>query len=104
MQVTQHAQRRLAQRGVGSGAVDFTLRFGGVYHRTGIVFVVLRRVDIPDDLRHDSLVDKWVGTTVLLAPDGEVITVYKNPESPRDIRKKVRWRDLGLCARVQQAA
>jgi len=101
MRVTRHADRRMNQRGIGQDAIDFTLRWGHVYHRTGICFHVLRRRDIERSGAHDARALRWEGTTVLIE-DGTVISVYKNRDVA-PIRRKAK-NDLKKQGRLRDAA
>ncbi len=86
MTVTKHASRRMKQRGITREAIDFTLRWGTIYYRTGIVFYVLRRRDIVRSKCREAQLQKWEGTTVLVAED-VIISVYKNRDIS-EIRRK----------------
>ena len=86
MTSTHHARRRMNQRGIRREAIDFTLRWGAIYHRTGIVFHVLRRRDIERSRARDPEVSKWEGTTVLTSGE-TIISVYKNRDVSH-IRRK----------------
>jgi hypothetical protein len=101
MRMTRHADRRMCQRGIGENAIDFTLRWGHVYHRTGICFHVLRRRDIVRSGVVNTRVLRWEGTTVLVE-DGTVISVYKNRDVAH-IRRKAK-NDLKKLGRQRLAA
>lgn len=101
MRVTRHADRRMSQRGIGQDAVEFTFRWGQVYHRTGICFHVLRRCDIVRSGVDDVRVFRWEGTTVLVE-DGTVISVYKNRDVAA-IRRKAK-NDFRKPGRLRHAA
>jgi hypothetical protein len=91
----------MSQRGIGQDAIDFTLRWGNVYYRTGICFHVLRRRDIERSGVVDARVLRWEGTTVLVE-DGTVISVYKNRDVA-PIRRKAK-NDLKKLGRQRMAA
>ena len=86
MTLSKHAVRRMSQRGITDEAIDFTLRWGKIYHRTGIVFFVLRQRDIRRSKRRDAKVQRWEGTTILMSED-MIVSVYKNRDIS-DIRRK----------------
>lgn len=87
-----HASRRAARRNVVPDAVEYVLAHGHLTHRTGIRFFFLRRRDIPPaDLRHGWCV-RLVGTVVLVAPEGDIITVYRNRRALPTIRRKPKYR------------
>ena len=84
MTSTHHARRRMNQRGIRREAIDFTLRWGGVYHRTGIVFYVLRRCDIERSVKgplkdHDS---RFVPILDALSPVLRDWLLRRGPGSP----------------------
>lgn len=68
--------------------MEYVLINGHLYHRTGVMMYVLRECDIPESDRRADWVTRLVGTVVMMAPDGMVITVYRNRNSSRDIRRK----------------
>lgn len=84
--LSRHARFRASQRGLSDDEISFVLFFGRRLHRTGIRFVFLGQRDIPDTHRrtHGHL----AGATVLVSHDGTVLTVYKNPDAIRVIKKK----------------
>ena len=86
MVLTLHARERVSQRGIPLEAIEYTVRHGARYHRTGIVFHVLRRRDLRRLDVRDQRILKWEGTTVLV-DRGEVISVYRNRDVAR-IRRK----------------
>ena len=87
-----HAQRRAAQRNLALDAVRYVMTYGREYHRTGVTFFVLRRRDIPrEDLRLSG-VARLEGAVALVASDGGVITLYRNPAAARAILRKMKYR------------
>ncbi len=49
--------------------------------RTGITFYVLRARDLPPAHRRADAVAKLVGTTILVARDGTLITAYRRHDA-----------------------
>jgi len=88
--LTAHAQRRLARRNVPPNAVDYVLAHGRTIQRTGVTFFFLGRRDVPPADRHTSWASRLEGTTVLVASDGMVITVYRNHRGLRAILRKLK--------------
>lgn len=78
---SSHALDQMTRRRIGWHDVDLALRFGKELHRAGAVFYVLRRCDLPKDLRRDAAAQRAEGTTVVVE-HGIVSTVYRN----RDVR------------------
>jgi len=81
-----HARQRASQRGLNLAEIDFVLTHGRGIYRTGIRFIFLGERDIPARYRrtHGYL----TGVTLLMADDGTLLTVYKNPDAIRVIKKK----------------
>lgn len=87
-----HASRRAARRNIVPDAVDYVLLHGQLTHRTGIRFFFLRRRDIPPADRRQGWCARLVGTVVLVAPEGDIITVYRNRRALPSIRRKPKYR------------
>lgn len=89
--ISQHADRRLAQRNLNLEDVRYVLQHGRVYHAGHARIVYLGRRDIP---REDMRNDRWrrlEGTSLVFdAESGEhLTTVYRNRRSgSRDIKRK----------------
>ncbi len=89
---TAHARRRCAQRNLSLEAVDYVLANGAAVDRTGVTFYVLRERDLPPAHLRADAVTKLVGTTLLVARDGALITAYRRPDAYRHARKKAAYR------------
>jgi hypothetical protein len=87
-----HASQRAARRNVVPDAVEYVLAHGRLTYRTGIRFYFLRRRDIPPADRRHGWCARLVGTVVLVAPAGEIITVYRNRRALSAIRRKPKYR------------
>ena len=87
-----HASRRAARRNVVPDAVEYVLAHGQLTHRTGIRFFFLRRRDIPPADRRHGWCARLVGTVVRVAPEGDIITVYRNRRALPAIRRKPKYR------------
>ena len=96
LSLTDHARRRGARRNVEPDAVDYVVAHGRRIQRTGVTFIFLGRRDVPSADRCMSWASRLEGTIVLLAPDGEVITVYRNQRGVRAILRKVKYRIANL--------
>lgn len=87
---TKHAKKRMAQRNISSSDIGLAMRHGQRLHRTGIVFFFLGKKDIPEISQKSQ--EELEGITVLFDPDStEIITVYRNPEGLRDIKRKAKY-------------
>jgi hypothetical protein len=86
--LTRHAARQLQRRNLTDADLDYVLAHGVRLRRTGIIFVVLRRRDIPvADLR-GARAAKLEGVIVLVSHDRVIITAYRNRQGLRTILKK----------------
>lgn len=102
--LTRHARRRGARRNVAPDAVEYVLAHGRMVRRTGVMFYFLGRRDIPACDRCASWATRLEGVIVVVAPDGGVITVYRNRQGLRAIERKMKYRLFERNACVGDAA
>jgi len=88
---TQHARKRGARRNVAPDAVDYVLTYGRMIRRTGAMFYFLGRRDIPPCDRRASWASRLEGSIVIVAPDGAVITIYRNRRGLHTIARKMKY-------------
>lgn len=86
-QLTTHALEQMERRRIDLRQVELALCWGLELHRAGAVFFVLRRRDIPHELRTDPAIRRAEGTTVVLE-DGRISTVYRNTNIKHLLRKQ----------------
>ena len=87
MILTDHAKIRRSQRGITKGEIAMAKAYGKCYYKQGLKFYVMRKVDMPDTLpAHD--IKRLNGVTVVTGHDDVIITVYKNPNAPKCIKRK----------------
>jgi hypothetical protein len=84
--LSTHARQRASQRGLNPQELHFVLTFGRRIFRTGIRFIFLGARDIPNGFQRAF--GHLTGATLLVSGDGIVLTVYKNPNGLRVIKKK----------------
>jgi hypothetical protein len=89
---TWHARKRSARRNVAPDAVEYVLAYGRMIQRTGVTFYFLGRRDIPPCDRCASWASRLEGAILIVAPDGEVITLYRNRHGLRPIARKMKYR------------
>ena len=89
---TRHAHRRSARRNVAPDAVDYVLAHGRMMQRTGVMFFFLGRRDIPSCDRCASWASRLEGTIVIVAENGDIVTVYRNRQGLRQIARKMKYR------------
>jgi hypothetical protein len=102
--LTRHARRRGARRNVAADAVEYVLAHGRMVRRTGVMFYFLGRRDIPACDRCASWATRLEGVIVVIAPDGGVITVYRNRHGLRAIERKMKYRLFERTACADDAA
>ena len=95
--LTGHAHTRSGQRHLRREDILYVCQHGQKLHRTGACFFFLREKDVPaaDSKPH------LIGTVVLTKPGNQpgaliIVTVYKNKEALRTIKKKLKHRLPGF--------
>jgi hypothetical protein len=88
---TWHARRRSARRNVAPDAVDYVLAHGRMIQRTGVMFYFLGWRDIPPCDRRASWASRLEGSIVIVAPEGAVVTIYRNRRGLRTIARKMKY-------------
>ena len=83
--LSAHALEQMTRRRIRREDIDLAVRLGREHYAAGAVFYVLRKRDIPPDLRDSAEVRRAEGTTVVFEGD-EISTVYRN----RDVRHLAR--------------
>ena len=87
--LTDHAQRRCDQRGIGMEEIELVTAHGKVISRQGLLFHVMREKDIPRHL--PAAVKGRIKHVVVVIPTSEpgvVMTVYRNPRAITHINRK----------------
>lgn len=91
--LTSHACTRAGQRSFSRAEIEYVLTHGRVIRRTGIRFYFLAARDVPLPDRRSAWVQRLVGATLLVDARGsDIITLYKNPDALRTIRRKSKYR------------
>jgi hypothetical protein len=93
---SRHAHTRAARRNLVPDAVEYVLTNGRQVQRTGVTFYFLGWRDMPGADQRASWASRLEGTVVLVAPNGEVVTVYRNRRALRAILKKMKYRLLRM--------
>ena len=90
MKLTNHALKRINQRKISNKELELALKFGCVIYNAGAKFVFVRKKDIPEDLP-GSIAEKIEGIVIVMNPfDGTIVTVYKNKNGLKDIKRKIK--------------
>lgn len=75
---TDHAQMRMGQRGISERCVVMVLRYGRTVHARGTVYRVIGHKEVVRCAERGIDVSDADGVHVLTAPDGSVVTTYRN--------------------------
>jgi hypothetical protein len=89
--LTTHAARQAARRNIAPEALEYVLTYGRRIQRTGVTFYFLGRRDVPATDRQASWASRLEGTVVLLANDGEILTVYRHRKALHSIQRKQKY-------------
>lgn len=87
--LTDHARIRSAQRGISQDQIALALDYGDVTHLQGFRFITLRAKDVPPWVDPHAL-GRAKNIVVVTPHDtpGLVVTVYKNKNAPKRIKRK----------------
>lgn len=75
---TDHAERRMRQRGVPGRAIEAALTYGRQFRRSGAVAYVIGRKEVRQWRSWGVNLSDYVNLQVVCSADGTVITVYRN--------------------------
>lgn len=93
MKFTAHANKRINMRRVNKEMIEIALKYGVKIYNAGAKFVFVRKKDIPDDLP-PKIAEKIEGLVLVLNPiDNTVITVYKNRNELKKIKRRTKRYD-----------
>lgn len=90
--LTDHAQMRMGQRGISERCVAMVLRYGRTVHARGAAYRVIGHKEVARCAELGIDVSEADGVHVLVAPDGSVVTAYRNHELPKIRPSKRRQR------------
>ena len=91
IQYTDHAKRRMAQRGIPKDRVQLVLKYAKKIHRQGFLFHVMRNKDLPkkmDAHMRGRLKHLVVVTTLDAHP--VVVTAYRSDKALKRIKCKTK--------------
>jgi hypothetical protein len=93
MKFTNHALIRMNQRKISDKMLKLALRYGCVIYNAGAKFVFVRKKDVPEDLPK-AVAEKIEGIVIVINPvDETIVTVYKNKDALREIKRKIKRYD-----------
>jgi hypothetical protein len=76
--LTAHAAVRMRQRGISARVVDLVLTYGRQIQAKGLIFCVVGRKEVAKYATYGVDLSAAEGLQVLVAPDGVVVTMYRN--------------------------
>jgi len=87
---TSHALRRINQRRISDEMIELALKYGCVLYNGGAKFIFVRKKDIPEDMPR-SIAERVEGIVIVMNPiDGTILTVYKNKNALKEIKRKLK--------------
>jgi hypothetical protein len=78
----------MGQRNISHRDVGFAILYGRVLQRAGATFYFLGKKDLPKRVQRRSRLD---GMTVVMSPEGTLVTAYRNPRALRKIKHKAKY-------------
>jgi len=88
MKFSEHALKRISQRGISLEFIRIALENGTEIYRNGVLLIFLRKKDIPKEDVNPSVAEKLEGLTIVInTKKNIVITAYKNQKALRNIKK-----------------
>jgi len=91
--LSKHAKQRGAQSNLSEQDVDLVRRYGVLEHRTGVRFYFVRRREVERHRHAEPRLAKLHDIVMIVASDDRmVITVYRNRNALKEIRRKSKVR------------
>jgi len=87
IRMTRHATERQLKRGIPDEQLHLAIDFGRRVHGSGVEVYFLGRKDIPPWIDH-RMAWKIEGTVVVMSPEDDVITTYRNPRCIAKLRRQ----------------
>ncbi len=85
--LTHHARERSAHRAINKQMIQDTIEFGEMIRRQGLRYYVMAEKCIPEDMPAQYQ-ERVKNTVVILTSDNAVMTVYKNEDALKHIKRK----------------
>ena len=80
--LTAHAKKRIAQRGIDKIAINIAIEYGEEFIQKGgtfMYYITKKSLNKNKKLKRNSkILEKYIGTIVIVSENLEVITCYKN--------------------------
>ena len=87
IQLSNHAAKRVSQRGIEPAVVAEIIKYGTRIHKQGFVFHFMPKADIQMYYHKDDR-KRFKSVIVLTGQDGCVVTTYRNPDAVGEIKRK----------------
>ena len=81
--LTDHAHKRMSQRGLSEQAIDAALTYGRKVRARGAVIYAIGKKEVRKNLATGVDLRRFEGTQVVCLSDGTILTVYKNRDFSR---------------------
>ena len=90
--LSRHARHRGAQSNVCERDLELVRLYGVLEHRTGVRFYFVRKQEVERYRSAEPRLAKLHSIVMIVADDDTVITVYRNRNALKDIRRKSKVR------------
>ncbi|TVR01116.1 MAG: DUF4258 domain-containing protein [Desulfovibrionales bacterium] len=77
-ELTRHAWQRMTARSIPCEAVNAALQYGRLVYTRGAAICVIGRKEVEQCRKHGVNLIAYEGVQVVCAPDGTVLTTYRN--------------------------
>jgi hypothetical protein len=78
LRLTDHAHRRMSQRGLSEDAITATMTYGREVRTRGAVIYAIGKKEVLRHLVNGTDLRDFEGIQVVCVSDGTILTVYKN--------------------------
>ncbi|MBI4946258.1 MAG: DUF4258 domain-containing protein [Bacteroidetes bacterium] len=89
IQITSHARKRAAQRGISIDMIVAAINYGQLIYKQGLRYYICLEKNILGILP-PSLIDHYKNTVIILSTENELITCYKNENALSKIKRKAK--------------
>ena len=89
IQITPHARKRAAQRGISMDMIKAAINYGHLIYKQGLRYYICLENDLLGILP-PSLIDHYKNIVIILSDGDEVVTCYKNEKAFSKIKRKTK--------------
>lgn len=87
---TRHFESRVNERGLRADVLEYIFRWAEPVYRSGLVFLAIRRKDLPERERNSKIASRAMGWVLGLAHDESLVTAYRRCNAVSYLKKKPR--------------